>query len=227
MAEPFMNGALFEAVAIEGPHRGQPVLASGVPLAEARAAVILTHGRGASAQDILTLAYEIDRPGLAFLAPQAAGMAWYPQPFTAPLEANEPWLSSALAMLGAVVARVGEAGIPPERTVLLGFSQGACLSLEYAARNARRYGGVVGLSGGLIGPDGTPRDYPGSLDGTPTFLGCNELDPHIPASRVEHSADVLRRLGADVTLRFYPGVGHAVNQDEMEAVRQLLAGLGE
>ncbi len=216
-----------ETTPINGPHQGQPLLASGAPLEEAHAAAIMVHGRGATAQDILMLSGELPRPGVAYLAPQAAGMAWYPQPFTAPLEANEPWLSSALAALGALVAHVEQAGIPAERVLLLGFSQGACLSLEYAARNARRYGGVAGLSGGLIGPDGAPRDYPGSLDGTPVFLGCSEADPHIPAGRVEHTADVLRGLGADVTLRLYPGMGHTVNRDELDFVRKMVDGLAQ
>jgi predicted esterase len=121
-----------------------------------------------------------------------------------------------------VLARIGQAGIPTERTALLGFSQGACLATEFSARNARRYGGVIGLSGGLIGPDGTPRDYPGSLDGTPIFLGCSDVDPHIPKERVLESADVMRRLGADVTARLYPGMGHEVNRDELIAIRRIL-----
>src|SRR5215467_13245237 len=163
--------------------------------------MVMIHGRGATARDILTLAPELDLPGWAFLAPQAAGDTWYPHPFTAPIEQNEPWLSSALAVVGEVLVRIAAGGVPPERTVLLGFSQGACLALEFTARNARRYGGVAGLSGGLIGPDGTPRDYTGSLAGTPIFFGCSDVDPHIPKARVEHSAAVLRRLGADVDMR--------------------------
>ncbi len=208
------------------PHRGQPVLAAGAPLSEAQAAVILVHGRGASARGILALADEIGLDGLAYLAPQAASFTWYPASFLAPLEANQPWLSSALTALGALMDRVGVEGIPPERIALVGFSQGACLALEFAARNARRYGAVAGLSGGLIGPDGTPRQYPGSLEGTPVFLGCSDLDPHIPARRVQHTAEVMRRLNADVTVRLYPGMGHAINKDELEHLRRMLAGLG-
>lgn len=207
------------------PHRGQPILAAGAPLAEAPAAMILVHGRGAGAEDILALAGELARPDLAALAPQAAGHTWYPRTFLAPIPDNEPFLSSALAALGAVLAQVGAAGIPPARTVLLGFSQGACLVSEFAARNARRYGGLVGLSGGLIGPDGTPRDYPGDLAGTPVFLGCSDVDAHIPVERVHESADVLRGLGGDVDARIYPGMGHTVNRDELGAVRALLAAL--
>jgi predicted esterase len=208
-----------------GPHQGQPVLAAGEPLERARAAMVLVHGRGATAQDILTLAGELDQPGFAYLAPQAAGSTWYPYSFLAPIERNEPYLSSALATLDQLLAHIAAAGIPAERTILLGFSQGACLATEFAARNARRYGGLVGLSGGLIGPDGTPRDYPGSLDGTPVFLGCSDVDPHIPAARVQYSAEVLRGLGGDVTARLYSGMGHTVNEDEIEAVQAIMAKL--
>ena len=191
----------------------------------ARAAMILVHGRGATAESILALADEFQVPHVAYRAPQATGNTWYPLPFLAPLEQNEPWLSSALATLERVVAHVETAGIPLERTVLLGFSQGACLALEYVARHAWHYGGVIGLSGGLIGPDGTPRDYSGSLSGTPIFLGCGDPDPHIPAGRVHESADVLGRLGGEVTMRLYPGLGHTVNQDEIDFVRNLLVRL--
>lgn len=208
---------------INGAHQGQPVLTSGVPLEQACAAMILVHGRGATAEDILALAEEFHQPDVAYLAPQAAGNTWYPQTFLAPLSSNEPKLSSALAVIAGLLERIAAAGIPPERTLLLGFSQGACLSLEFAARNARRYGGVAGLSGGLIGPDGTPRDYPGSLDGTPIFLGCSDVDAHIPKARVQHSTEVLRRLGGVLTERLYPGMGHTVNRDEIDRVTAMVA----
>jgi predicted esterase len=203
-------------------HEGQPVLAAGKPLAEARVAMIMIHGRGASARDILSLTRDIQHPDFAYLAPQANGNTWYPYRFIEPLERNEPWLSSALGIISSLVAHVGDAGIPPERVMLLGFSQGACLALEYGARNAQRYGGVVGLSGGLIGADGTPRDYPGSLGGTPVFLGCSDVDMHIPKYRVEESAEVMKRLGGDVTMRIYPGMGHIVNEDEVTFVREMM-----
>jgi len=208
-----------------GPHRSQPVHVAGEPLQSARAAMILLHGRGASAEDILTLVPELNQSGFAYLAPQAAGHTWYPYSFLAPLSNNEPWLSSALSVLASLLETIAEAGIPPEHTILLGFSQGACLSLEFAARNARRYGGLAGLSGGLIGPDGTPRDYQGSLEGTPVFLGCSDVDFHIPKQRVQQSAQVLRRLGGDVTMRLYPGMGHMVNEDEIQFVRGMMAAL--
>lgn len=194
---------------------------AGEPLDKARAAMILLHGRGASAQDIMTVAAELTQPGFAYLAPQAAGSAWYPNPFTAPLDTNEPYLSSALEVVETVLAMV-EATIPAQRVILLGFSQGACLTLEFAARHARRYGGVVGLSGGLIGPDGTPRDYPADFGGAPTFIGCSDVDPYIRADRVLEAGEVFKRMGAAVTVRLYPGMGHTVNQDEIDAVRAIV-----
>jgi len=206
-----------------GPHQGQPLARAGRPISEAAAAVVMVHGRGATAENILTLADEFGRDDLALDAPQAAGYTWYPYPFLAPLHQNEPWLSSGLARLGEVVAQLEAEGMPAERIVLLGFSQGACLTLEFAARNPRRYGAVIGLSGGLIGPPGMPRDYPGSLAGTPIFLGCSDRDPHVPRERVDESAEVLKELNAEVTERIYPNMGHTVNQDEVEHVRRLLA----
>jgi phospholipase/carboxylesterase len=203
------------------PHKSMPVLEAGERLDKARAAMILLHGRGATAEDVMTLAAELEHPEFAYLAPRAAGNAWYPNPFTAPLEANEPYLSSALEVVETLLARVNET-IPAERVILLGFSQGACLTLEFAARHARRYGGVVGLSGGLIGPDGTPRDYAGDFEGTPAFLGCSDVDPHIRKDRVLEAAGVFTRIGAQVTVRLYPGMGHTVNQDEIESVRAMV-----
>jgi predicted esterase len=207
---------------MSGPHQGQKVLEAGEPLATAGAAMILVHGRGASAEDIMTVGAELMFPGFAYLAPQAAGSAWYPLPFTAPLEANEPYLSSALETLATLLATV-EKTIPASRVVLLGFSQGACLTLEFAARNARRYGAVIGLSGGLIGPDGTSRDYPGDFEQTPVFLGCSDVDPHIAKDRVLEAGDVFKRLGADVALKLYPQMAHTVNADEIQSVRRIVA----
>jgi predicted esterase len=211
----------------DDPHRALQVIEGGAPLARARAAVVMLHGRGADAQGMLGLADVLAQPDLAYLAPQAAGHSWYPYPFTAPIERNEPWLSSALRALERLLERLDNAAVPAERVALLGFSQGACLGLEYAARHARRYAGVIGLSGGLIGPEGTPRAYPGSLAGTPVFLGCSDVDPHIPLARVRETGEVLRRLGAVVTERIYPGMGHLINDDEISFVRDLLASLGD
>ncbi len=206
-------------------HRGGPVLAAGTPLEQAHGALIMVHGRGASAESILTLAPELDTPGIAFLAPQANGGTWYPFSFMAPLAQNEPFLTSALATVGDLVAYVEQSGIPVERIALLGFSQGACLASEFAARNPRRYGGLIAFSGGLIGPPGTPRDYPGSLDGTPVFLGCSDVDAHIPKERVLETEEALRNLGAAVTAKLYPGMGHTVNEDEIEHARAILAAI--
>ncbi|MFL5657436.1 MAG: alpha/beta hydrolase [Ktedonobacteraceae bacterium] len=210
---------------VTGPHQGQPVLTAGEPLDKATAAMLMLHGRGATAEDILALSDELQQPGFAYLAPQAAGYSWYPNSFLAPIESNEPGLSSGLAVIASLLAKLAQAGIPPERTIILGFSQGACLSLEFAARNARRYGGLAGLSGALIGPDGTPRDYPGSLSGTPVFLGCSDIDFHIPKERVEFSAEVLRKLGGNVTVRLYPGMGHTVNHDEVRFVQAMMGSM--
>jgi predicted esterase len=210
---------------IQGPHQGQPVLTTGDPLGSAQAAMIMVHGRGATAESILTLAAELNQLGFIYLAPQAAGNTWYPNSFMAPIPSNEPGITSGLAVIAGLVDYLAESGIPVERTVLLGFSQGACLSSEFVARHARRYGGLVAFSGGLIGPDGTPRDYAGSLAGTPVFLGCSDVDFHILKERVEHTAVVLQKLGGEVTMRLYPGMGHTVNQDEITFARQMMAAL--
>ena len=205
------------------PHAGQPVLQSGAALTDARLVAILLHGRGASAEDIIGLASELGVTDVAYVAPQASGNTWYPYSFLTPMEKNEPNLSSALGMVAALVADLEQRGIPANRVALMGFSQGACLALEYAARHARRYACVAAFSGGLIGPPGTPRDYAGSFLGTPIFLGCSDIDPHIPIERVRESAEVCRRMGATVDERIYPGMGHSVNLDELTAVRAILA----
>lgn len=203
------------------PHADQPVVRSGEPLEEARAAMILVHGRGASATNILSLGEALRLVDYSMLAPQAAGHTWYPYSFLEPMERNEPHLSSALRRLETLVEEVIAGGIPAERLVLLGFSQGACLSLEYVARHPRRYGGVVGFSGGLIGPPGTARDYDGSLAGTPIFLGSSDPDSHIPVERVHETEVALDEMGAMVTTRIYPGMGHTINQEELEFARAI------
>jgi predicted esterase len=204
------------------PHRDQPVLRSGAPLAEARGVMILAHGRGGSAQDMIGFARMLERPEFACFVPEAAGRAWYPYSFLEKLERNQSYLTSALKLLRGIFGKIEAAGLSLERTVLIGFSQGACVVLELAARNARRYGGIAGLSGGLIGPEGTARDYEGSLDGTPVFLGCSDVDPHIPKRRVDETETVFARMGAAVTKRIYPGLGHTINEDEIAAVRAML-----
>ena len=206
------------------PHRGQPVLTFGAPIAGARVAMIMVHGRGASAEDMAGLAAELRTTEIAFLAPQAAGRTWYPYSFLSPIEENEPGITSGLTVIAGLIDHLVAQQVPHERIALLGFSQGACLALEFAARHPRRYQAVVGLSGGLIGPPGTPRDYPGTLAGTPVVLGCSDIDSHIPLVRVHETAEVFRRMAASVDERIYPRMGHTVNEDELEAVKALLAG---
>jgi phospholipase/carboxylesterase len=202
-----------------------PAQVAGAPLSRARAVMIMLHGRGATAESILSLADVLAASDIAYAAPQALGGSWYPYSFLAPLEQNEPALSRALATIGALIDALADEGLPPERAILLGFSQGGCLALEYAARNARRYGAVIGLSAGLIGPEGTPRNYNGSLSGTPVFLGCSDVDSHIPLWRVQESAQVLRALAGEVRERIYPGMGHTINDDEIREVGRLIAGI--
>ena len=205
-----------------GPHADQPIVEAGVPLGLARAAVLMVHGRNATPANILDLVPRLGRPALTYLAPAAAGRTWYPHSFLADIATNEPGLSSGLAVLGRLVARVEEAGVPRSRIVLLGFSQGACLAAEFAVRHPSRYGGVVILSGGAVGPIGTDWNDQGHFDGTPVFLGCSDQDAHVPEARVRGTAAHFARMGADVTLRIYPGMGHLVNDDEITWVQRLL-----
>lgn len=208
-----------------GPHGGGRVVRAGSPLDDAGLAVILLHGRGGTPESMIELAGSLAVPEAAWLAPEARGNTWYPRSFLATLEENEPGLSSALGVIEGLLVDLEEGGLGPEAVAILGFSQGGCLGLEFAARDARRYGALVGLSAGLIGPPDTPRDYDGSLDGTPVFLGCSDVDPHIPLWRLEETAAVLERMGAAVEKRIYPSMGHTVNRDEVRHVRRLLASL--
>ena len=194
----------------------------GIPLGQAPAAVIMVHGRNAGPANILDLATRFDRPNLTYLAPAAAGGTWYPFSFMADIASNEPGISSGIAVLNALVTRIEDAGIPKPRIVLAGFSQGACLTSEFAIRHASRFGGVLVFTGGAIGPDGTTWNSSGDFGGTPVFLGCSDRDAHVPESRARETADVFRRLGADVTLRIYPGMGHVVNDDEIAFARGVL-----
>ncbi len=208
--------------AIEGPHQGQPVYSAGKALSEAKGAMVLLHGRGASAPSILELGQALYDPDLAYLAPQAARSTWYPYSFLAPLRQNEPSLSSALQAIADVIATIEAAGIPPEKIILGGFSQGACLTSEFAAQNPKRYGGLLIFSGGVIGPLGMPRHYTGSLEGTPVFIGCSDVDFHIPVERVHESAQLLSQLGANVTKKIYPKMAHTIIQDELHHALELV-----
>ena len=204
------------------PHAGQPVVEAGVALGQAPAVVIMVHGRNAGPANILDLAKRFERPHFTYLAPAAAGGTWYPFSFMAEIASNEPGISSGIEALSALVTRVENAGIPKARIVLAGFSQGACLTSEFAIRHASRFGGVLIFTGGAIGPDGTTWDSARNFGGTPVFLGCSDRDVHVPESRARETADVFRRLGADVTLRIYPGMGHVVNDDEIAFARNVL-----
>ncbi len=204
-------------------HEDRPVLRFGAELHNAEIAMIMLHGRGASARDIAALAELLPGGNCAFLAPEAQGNTWYPESFLMPRSVNEPHLSSALDEVHRLVRELEDAGIPAERILFLGFSQGACLSTEYAARRPRRYGGVLALAGGLIGERIEPTAFSGDLEGTPVFFGCSDQDPFIPRERVEVSAEVMRRLGGEVTMRLYPGLPHTVNEDEIEQVRAVMA----
>ena len=208
-----------------GPHAGQPVLNAGKPLGQAPVAVIMVHGRGAGPENILDLVPALGHAGVTFLAPAAANRTWYPYSFMADSAKNEPQLSSALSVLESLVATVEEHGVARDHIVMLGFSQGACLTTEFAIRHASRLGGVVAFSGGAIGPPGTTWNESGRFDGTPIFFGCSDVDAHVPADRVRESGEVCARMGAEVTTRIYPGMGHLVNDDEIAWARALLDSL--
>ncbi len=201
------------------------LLALGPPLGEAPV-VIMVHGRNAAPANIIDLVPRLARPALTYLAPAAPNRTWYPYSFMAEIEKNEPSLSAALAQLAGVVARVEQAGVLRAKIVLLGFSQGACLASEFAVRHAARYGGLIAFTGGLIGPPGTQWNHPGSFDGTPMFLGSGDPDAHVPVERVTESADVFTRMGARVTRRIYPGMGHLVNEDEIAMAQSILDTVG-
>jgi phospholipase/carboxylesterase len=207
------------------PHAGQPITRAGAALEDATAAVIMVHGRGAGPANILDLVSVIGHPRVAYLAPAASGGTWYPKSFLAPTEDNEPGISSGISVIHGLIDEVAGAGIPVERIMLLGFSQGACLTCTAAQRRPERYGGVVVFSGGLIGPPGTVWEERGSFHSTPVFFGCSDVDAHVPASRARESAAVFERMEAAVTTRIYPGMGHLVNEDEAWFARDLLSQL--
>lgn len=205
------------------PHGGQPVLTRGRPVGDARVVLIMVHGRGAGPTNILDLAPLLEHPQATYIAPAAAGGTWYPYSFLSPIDRNEPGITSGIAVVHGLIDDVVARGIPTERIILLGFSQGACLSVTAAQRRPARYGGVIVYSGGLIGPPGTTWSEEGSFAGTPAFFGCSDRDAHVPEERVHESAAVLERMGAAVTTRIYPGMGHLVNEDELAFGRDLIA----
>lgn len=217
------------------PHGEEPLVTGGAELTEASAAVVAVHGRGATARSILEFAArvaEIAGDDVALLAPQAAGNTWYPNSFLRPVSANEPGRRSGLQAIERAVTHANEAGIGTSRILITGFSQGACLASEFVARNPTRYGGLAALSGGLIGESVVVDDYledagDDRLAGTPAFLGCSDVDPHIPEERVHETDDVLTELGGDVTTRIYEGMGHTINDDELTQVSEMVASLTE
>lgn len=209
----------------KGPHQGQAIATAGVEVDQAGGAMVLVHGRGASADSILLFADEFERSDLHYRAIQADRHTWYPQSFLAPKEQNQPGIKSGLQAIFDQIQWLNDAGIPTEKIVLLGFSQGACLSSEFAARHPQKYGGLIALSGGLIGPEIDPENYSGDFDQTPIFMGCSDRDPHIPQERVDITANVLESLNAEVTKKIYPNMGHTVNRDEINHINELLNSL--
>ena len=210
------------AAHIPSPHAEARVLERGIALEDALGAVILLHGRGGSAEDILALGNELRLSKAALLAPQAAGHTWYPNSFLAPIESNEPWLTSALDLVRTLVGRCAAAGIPSERVAIVGFSQGACLASEYVARHPQRYGALVAFTGGLIGPPGSDLHHAGALDGTPVLLSSGDPDPHVPWTRVQETAEQFTRMGAVIQTQRYPGRPHTILPEEVQAARELL-----
>lgn len=203
-------------------HLDQPVFSAGVELDKAIAVMILLHGRGATAEDILSLSTHLDYPGLAFLAPQAEGYTWYPNRFIFPVDQNEPYLSAALTKINEIVKQVETQGIPAEKIFIGGFSQGACLASEYVIRNPKRYGGLLVFSGGYIGPLNVQREPKGDLGGTPVFIGCSDIDPHIPLQRVHETTTLLKAMNANVIEKIYPQMGHTIIDDEIELAKKVI-----
>lgn len=206
----------------QGPHQGQSVYSGGKALADAKAAMILIHGRGASAPSILELANELYHPEMAYLAPQAANSTWYPYSFLSPIPQNEPGISSGLEVIADLLATIEAAGIPRHKIIIAGFSQGACLSSEYVARNPDRYGGLLAFSGGVIGPPEMERQDSGDLQGTPVFLGCSNVDMHIPVERVDETAEIFVRLNGRVNKQIYPNMPHTIIQDEINQALKIV-----
>jgi len=208
-----------------GPHQNQQIVTGGVDIDEAKTAMILIHGRGASAQSMLMFVDEFEKEDIHYRAIQAKGHTWYPRSFMAPREMNQPGIKSGLQAIYDQIVDLNNKGIPTNKIVLLGFSQGACLTTEFAARHPQRYGGIIGFSGGLIGENVNTQNYQGSMEQTPVFLGCSDRDPHIPQERVDLTEEIFQKIGANVTKKIYVGMGHTVNQDEIDHVNQILSSL--
>ena len=205
------------------PHHAPKILMEGVELKNAKAVMIMIHGRGATAESILDISQYFLIDDVTYIAPQANGGTWYPYSFLMPTEQNEPGITSGLQKISEIVDHAIASGIPEQKIMLLGFSQGACLSLEWTARSNKQIGAVFGLSGGLIGPNGALRTYSGTLEHTSVFLGCSDVDFHIPKERVAESADVFKKLGASVTLKLYPNMDHTVNDDEIDHINSMMS----
>jgi predicted esterase len=207
----------------KGPHQNQQTAEHGASLSRAKAAMVMAHGRGATAQSMFPLADEFAQPDFHYVALQAQNHTWYPYSFLAEKEKNQPGINSGLQAIYDQIQSLNEAGISTVKIMLLGFSQGACLATEFAARHPQKLGGVVALSGGLIGPEINEANYSGSMEQTPVFLGCSDVDPHIPKERVDETEKVFSKLNADVTKRIYKEMGHTVNKDEIKVVRGMMA----
>lgn len=207
---------------MSGPHQGEPLVTTGESLDSARVALVLVHGRGRDPNDMFRMVADLPRQGVGYVAPQAAGHSWYPEPFQAPIAENEPGRSSAIEAVEDAIQLANREEIATEQVVIVGFSQGACIASEYVAHRPRRYGGLASLSGGIMGETPDPDEYSGDLDGTPVLLGSTEEDPYMPEERVHESAEIFTALGGDVTTRVYPGNEHTINDDEVEMIRRMI-----
>lgn len=203
-------------------HKDLKIIVKGKPVEEAAGVMIMVHGRGATAESILSLSEEFNNEDWAYLAPQAIENTWYPFSFLAPIDQNEPGITTGIQNIKDLVKDLVKRKVDKKKIIILGFSQGGCLVLEFAARNAARYGGIIGLSSGLIGPENTSRTYRGSMEGTPVFLGCSNDDPHVPIWRIKETNEVFKTMEAQVTLKVYPGMPHAIIEDEIEIVKSLM-----
>lgn len=199
-------------------------ITDGVPLNDAKKALIMIHGRGASAHDILSISKHLNVDDFALVAPQAENRTWYPYSFLAPINENEPSFSKSLEAIHQVVVAIQQNGIEKENIYFLGFSQGACLALEFTARNAAKYGGVVAFTGGLIGDKVYENHYEGNFQSTPIFIGTSDPDFHVPVERVNESEALLKKMGANVTKKIYENMGHTISQDEIDLVNELIFG---